>query len=396
MHADRPKADFDALAKETFDSPYGLYDELRARCPVARSDAWGGFWAFLRYDDVSQAAADSKTFITSVQNVVPKVAFTGRRPPLHFDPPDHTPYRRALNPLFSAARMAAIEAPTRRFCAELLAPLIARGHADICADFSTHLPIRVFAEWMNLRDEDASKLAAVGRAFNVAVQSNIDEVVKRTSLELYEIARELIARRKAHPLDIATDPTSALLAARHEGAALPEELLLGCIRQVLVVGIIAPTVMIGSIAVHLARHPELQDRLRRELSLLPDALEEFLRLYTPYRGFARTAAHEIERHGRTIKPGEPIALVYAAANRDPAKFERPDQFELQRENIADHLAFGRGPHHCPGAPLARIELRIALEELLTRTKSFALAGDIVPTRCPEIGALSVPLSFVPA
>jgi cytochrome P450 len=393
MSADRPKADFDALAPETFDSTYELYADLRARCPVARSDAWGGFWALLRYDDVSQAAADSKTFITSVQNVVPRVAFTGRRPPLHFDPPEHTPYRRALNPLFSPARLAALEGPTRRITVELLEPLIARGHADICADFSTHLPIRVFAEWMNLRDEDAQKLASVGRAFNVAVQSNIDEVVKRTSLELYDIARELIERRKAHPLDVATDPTSALLAARHEGEPLSEPLLLGCIRQVLVVGIIAPTVMIGSIAVHLARHPDLQDRLRREPQLIPDALEEFLRLYTPYRGFARTAAHEIERCGRTIKPGEPIALVYASANRDESKFPRADEFELGRENIAEHLAFGRGPHHCPGAPLARIELRIALEELLARTKSFALAGDVVPTRCPEIGALRVPLSL---
>ncbi|HMI90719.1 MAG TPA: hypothetical protein VK509_05115, partial [Polyangiales bacterium] len=137
---DRLRPDFDALASETFDSPYALYAELRARCPVARSDAFGGFWALLRYDDVSSAAADSKTFITSVQNVVPKVAFTGRRPPLHFDPPDHTPYRRALNPLFSPARLSAIEPTIRAICADLLDPLIARGHADICTDFSSHLP----------------------------------------------------------------------------------------------------------------------------------------------------------------------------------------------------------------------------------------------------------------
>jgi cytochrome P450 len=396
MSAERPKPDFDALAPETFDSPYPMYAELRARCPVARSDAWGGFWAFVRYDDVSRAAADSKTFITSVQNVVPKVAFTGRRPPLHFDPPDHTPYRRALNPLFSPARVAAIEGAVRRFTVDLLDPLIARGHGDICADFSSHMPIQVFAEWMSLRDEDARQLAVIGRAFNRAVQSNIDDIVKQTSLELYAIARALIARRKVEPLDPETDPTSALLAARHEGEPLPEELLLGCIRQVLVVGIIAPTVMIGSISVHLARDRELQDRLRREPALIPAAIEEFLRLYTPYRGFARTSKHTIVEHGRTIQPGEPIALVYASANRDETKFPRADQFELGRDNIADHLAFGRGPHHCPGAPLARVELRIALEELLARTQSFELDGAVIPTRCPEIGALAVPLKFVPA
>ena len=394
VSAERPKADFDALAPETFDSTYELYSELRARCPVARSDAWGGFWAFLRYEDVCQAASDFRLFTTTVQNVVPRVAFTGRRPPLHLDPPEHTPYRRALNPLFSAQRLAAMQAPTRRFVVELLEPLIARGHADICADFSTHLPIRVFAEWMNLRDEEATELATVGRAFNVAVQSNIDELVKSTSLQLYAIARELVARRKVQPLDPALDPTSALLAARHEGQPLPDELLIGCIRQVLVVGIIAPTVMIGSIAVHLARHPELQQRLRSTPELLPAALEEFLRLYTPYRGFARTATRPFELAGRTIQPGEPIALVYASANRDEHKFPRADQFELDRPNIADHVAFGRGPHQCPGAPLGRLQLQIALEELLGRTRSFALAGPIVPTRCPEIGALRVPLRLI--
>src|SRR5262245_37306077 len=129
MRPDKP--DFDALAPETFDTPYELYTELRERCPVAYSAAWGGFWAFLRYDEVCQAAADFRTFTTTVQNVVPKVAFTGRRPPLHFDPPDHTPYRRALNPLFSPDRLAAMEEPIRRFTCELLEPLLARGHGDI-------------------------------------------------------------------------------------------------------------------------------------------------------------------------------------------------------------------------------------------------------------------------
>ena len=193
--SDRPSADFDALASETFDSPYALYADLRARCPVARSDAWGGFWALLRYDDVANAAADSRTFVTSVQNVVPKVAFTGRRPPLHFDPPEHTPYRRALNPLFSPARLAAIEPMVRRICVDLLEPLIARGRGDICTDFSSHLPIRVFAEWMNLRDEEEAMLSAAGRAFNIAVQSILEQVMKETSLELFGMARELIARR---------------------------------------------------------------------------------------------------------------------------------------------------------------------------------------------------------
>lgn len=393
MPTQEPTSDFDALAPETFDSPYELYAELRSRCPVAHSTSWGGFWALLKYADVAPAASDYKTFVTSVQNVVPKVAFTGRRPPLHFDPPEHTPYRRALNPLFGNERMAALEAPIRRFATELLDPLIARGHGDLCADFSSHLPIRVFAEWMNISGEEAEALRAVGRAYNVAVQSNIDEQVKVSSLKLYDMARQLVADRKANPLDPKLDFTSALLAARSRGEPLPEDLVVGTIRQVLVVGIIAPTVMIGSIGVHLARDQTLQSKLREAPSLIPAALEEFLRLYTPYRGFARTPVRDVEIGGRTIHKDEPIALVYASANRDEAKFDRAAEFRMNRENIDEHLAFGRGPHNCPGAPLARLELRVATEELLARTRWFELSGEPTQTRFPEIGALSVPLRF---
>ena len=388
--------DFDALAPETFDSPHEVFAKLRPTCPVAYSKAWGGFWALLTYEDVARAAGDFRTFTTTVQNVVPKVAFTGRRPPLHLDPPEHTPYRRALNPLFSRERMAAMEAPTRRFVVELLAPLIARGKGDICADFSSHLPIRVFAEWMNIDEETADNLRKVGRAFNVAVQANMDEVVKETSLQLYAIARALIEERKARPLTVEGDAVTALLAARDGGEPLPEELILGCIRQVLVVGIIAPTVMIGSIAVHLCRDQALQRRLREAPELQEAALEEFLRLYTPYRGFARTARCPVEIGGRRIEPGEPIALVYASANRDEAKFPNGGEFVLGRENIGEHLAFGRGPHSCPGAPLARLQLRLALEELLKRTSRMELAGEITPTRMPEIGALNVPVRLTAA
>lgn len=388
-----PHQDFDALAPETFDSPYAVYADLRARCPVAHSDAWGGFWALMGYEDVRRVAGDSGRFITSVQNVVPKVAFTGRRPPLHLDPPEHTPYRAALNPLFNAARMAAIEAPTRRIVIDLLEPLLAKGQGDICAEFSSHLPIQVFAHWMNIADDQARVLSEVGRAYNIAVQANIDDVVKATSLQLYDMAKAVVEARREQPLDPAIDATSALLAARYQGRPLPEAMIIGTIRQVLVVGIIAPTVMIGSIAVHLSRDQALQARLRAEPALIPAAVEEFLRLYTPYRGFARTSVDDVEIGGRAIAAGEPIALVYASANRDEAKFKDADQFVLDRPNIGEHLAFGRGAHNCPGAPLGRLQLRIALEELLARTSGFDLNGEIRPTRFPEIGALSAPLIF---
>jgi cytochrome P450 len=179
-----------------------------------------------------------------------------------------------------------------------------------------------------------------------------------------------------------------------DGVPLPDDMIVGTIRQVLVVGIIAPTVMIGSIAVHLARHPQLQTQLRGDPGLVPAATEEFLRLYTPYRGFARTATSDVTLHGRTIPAGEPIALVYASANRDDTVFADAESFQLDRPNLHESVAFGRGPHSCLGAALARLEMRVALEELLRHTPGgFELAGEIVPTRFPEIGALRVPLRF---
>jgi cytochrome P450 len=392
---DAATADFDPEAPETFDSAHDLFADLRQRCPVAHTHGLGGFWALTRYADVKRAATDTDTFVTSVQNVIPKVAFTGRRPPLHLDPPEHTPYRRTLNPLLSQDRAERF-APYAAKCAQgLLAPMVANGGGDICADYASYLPVQVFGEWMNVPDHWVGPLHASGRAFILAVNLNQPERMRETSLKLYEMARELIALRRNDPRDPADDITAALLDARHDGEPLPEELIVGMVRQVLVVGIVAPTVLMGSIAIHLARNPDLQAQLRADPALVAPALEEFLRLYTPYRGFARTARCPVDFGGRTIPPGEAIALVYASANRDDAVFPQGDKFILDRPNIAEHLAFGRGPHHCPGVHLGRMEMRVMLAELLAATpQGFELAGEIAPARWPEIGAISVPLRFL--
>lgn len=385
--------DFDPLQPETFDSALTEYARLRAECPVAHSDAWGGFWALLKHDDVAAAAADFETFITSKQNVVPKVAFTGRRPPLHLDPPEHTPYRRALAPLLAPRKIERLEPITRRICRDLLASMVARGGGDICADYSAHMPVAVFAHWMNLSETAIAALTDAGRRYNIAVQSNDIDATKETSLLLYDMARELVRSRREAPLPVDEDAASALLAVRVDGEPLPEEMIVGTIRQVLVVGLIAPTVVIGSIAVHLGRDRALQDRLRAAPELIPAAVDELLRLYTPYRGFARTAVEDVAIRGRTIPAGEPIALVYASANRDGDVFEEPDCFRIDRPNMKDSLAFGRGPHMCVGAALGRLELIVATEELLAAAPGFSLAGEPKPTRFPEIGALSVPVRF---
>lgn len=386
--------DFDPLSAEDMNSAHVLYREMRGRCPVAHSNAWNGFWALLRYNDVVTALRRPDMFITSVQNVVPKVAFTGRRPPLHFDPPEHTPYRRALNPFFSEKKMQTLEPAIRAITIRLLEPLIRAGGGEICSEFTRKLPGHVFAEFFHLSPELAMSIKETSVVYNRALQEANDELVKETSLRLYDIARAIIEIRKAGPRDPAEDPTSALLQARgNDGELLPENLVLGTIRQMIVVGMIAPSVIIGCILVHLAQHPELERQLRDDPNSIGAAVEEYLRLFTPYRGFARTAKQDVEFGGRSIRKDEPIALVYSSANRDEGVFPDPDTFILNRPNLDKHIAFGLGPHRCAGAPLARLMLRVTLEELLRRARITGLMGEVRMTRWPEWGVLSAPVGL---
>ncbi|MFC7704404.1 cytochrome P450 [Plastorhodobacter daqingensis] len=386
--------EFDADVAEGFDDAHALFRRLRDHCPVAHSADFEGFWLLTRYEDVAAALSDSETFSTACQNVVPRVATSGRRPPLHLDPPEHTPYRRAIMPLFHPPRMAAWEPVVRKIVAELLQPLVARGAADICVDFSYRLPIFVLAEFFHIPAEQAERIRDIGADFNRALQVRDLAKLEQTSLFLYEVARDIIALRKEQPLDPGVDPTSALLAARDDaGNPLPDDMLLGTIRQLLVVGIIAPTTFTGSMAIHLARHPEHFALLKAQPDLIPAALEELLRLYTPYRGFARTATRDVEIGGRLIRKDEPIALAFTAANRDPEAFDDPDSFRLDRSGDRQHMAFGRGPHQCAGAPLARLMLRVTLEEMIARTNGWEITGPVPMTTWPEYGPLSVPVRF---
>lgn len=386
-----PRADdFDARAPETFDSPHETYRELRAQCPVAHSGDYGGFWALTRFDDVERAAKDSDLFISSVKAVVPSDPRGIRRPPLNFDAPRHTPFRRALDRTLHRARLERLEPRLTEHARREMAEYVAGG-GDICQTFGTVYPAYTAAEWLNLADEQVPQLAEHASEWVDAWRRQDAEAVTARSERLYDIARGLVADRRKRPQDPDADPASSLLSQTLDGEPLPDELVVGALRQSLVVGMVAPPILFGGICVHLARDPELQHRLRRDPSLLPAAMEEFIRLYTPYRGFARTVSEPVTLHGRTIAPNEPVTLVYASANRDERMFDNPDEFVLDRPNIGRHLGFGRGRHRCAGMSLARLSLRIGLEQLLTQTGHIELDGPVETTRMPEVGAQAVPL-----
>jgi cytochrome P450 len=166
-----------------------------------------------------------------------------------------------------------------------------------------------------------------------------------------------------------------------------------CIRQVLIVAMVAPAIIIAAMTRHLCQDKELQQRLRGDPSLIPAAVEEFVRLYTPYRGFSRTSVCPVTISGQEIKPKEPIAMTYAAANRDPAHFKDPDKFILNRENIHTHLGFGRGKHRCAGMVFGRTMLRVFLQVLFRQTEDLDMNGEPEYARLPEVGMIGCPVRF---
>lgn len=388
------RADFDVPEHEDFDSPHALFSKLRSECPVAWSNDLGGFWAVTRHAEARDVLENWRMFTTVIQNVVPPVATTQRRPPLHLDPPGNIPYRNAILKHLTPERLDAWGNRIETMVARFLDPWLDRGGGDICAEFSFLLPIALLAEFFNLAPSEAERIRVVGAEFNMALQRQDLDTLRSKSDELYDIARALIADRVAHPRDPDTDPTASLLAVRIDGEPLAHDMVLGALRQFLLVGIIAPTTFIGSMAVHLARHPEHHARLKEDPALVPDALEELLRLYTPYRGFARTAREDTVLGGRQIRAGDALAVVFTSANRDAAVFEDPDDFKLDR-SARDLLTFGRGPHMCPGAPLARLLLREVLRQLTGKTERLELRGEVEMTRWPEYGPLRAEFRVLP-
>ncbi len=389
-----PAADFDPLAEEFVRDPHATWARLRAECPVARGGRWG-FWALTRYDDIVAASSRPADFTSSQGIVVPKNPVSGRRAPLHFDPPEHPRYRRPLNAVLADERVLALEPVMRELAAELIDPFVSAGGGEFVATVSSPYAGLVFAEILRLPRDLARELNASGERFEHA-QAHFDtETAERENQHLYAECRKIVAARRAAPLDPGEDIVSALLAVRVEGQPLDDEFVAGSLRQLLIAAHVAPTALLASAVDHLARNPELQGRLRADRSLIPAALEELLRLYAPNQGFARTATRDVEVRGRTVRAGEMAALVLPSANRDPDVFPDPETFVLGR-TPNPHLAFGHGPHKCAGVAAARAELRIALEELLERTATFERAGEPEMLGWPVYGPETLPLRCVPA
>lgn len=377
--------DWDPRAESVLSDQCAAYDEIRRGCPVAYSDALE--WSVFRHQDVVTVLSDPDTFSsqTSERRVVPN----------GMDPPEHTAYRRAIEPYFTADRMAAFE-PVCQAIASSLLKTLSDGDTLECIEayalpfavkcqcaflgWPEHLETQL-REWMRKNQEATlaghrTDLAAVADEFKAHVQN-------------------LLRTRRDSGSEDCSDVTAQLMRTRVNGAPLTDDELTSILRNWTAgeVGSLASAV--GIILHHLASDEALQQRVRSEPALVPTAIDEILRISGPLVLNKRVAKRDVQLGARSIRAGERVTVMWIAANRDEQVFEHAAQVRLERDP-RDNLLYGAGIHVCPGAPLARLELRVAVAAILQRTRQIELLPDSPPKTAvfPSNGFTTLPLRCV--
>jgi cytochrome P450 len=372
--------DFDHTDPAWAADPYPIWDDLRRRCPVAHSERYGGTWLPVTHELVSEVAYDTEHFtsrsvVVSERRPGPEdlPAPIGLSPPITSDPPYHAIIRRMLLPAFTPKPIAALEPFTRELCRELLDGTAGRTSLDAAVDYAQHIPVRVIVRFLGFPQEDADLF----RRFIRLVLEEVDRPAEERETmftELDDYIDAQIADHLARPRD---DLTSFLLEAEIDGSKLPTEQVSGTMILLMIAGIDTTWSAIGAALWHLARQPADRRRLARDAGLMGTAVEEFLRAYAPVT-MARLVSTDFDFHGHPFKRGDWLLLPFPAANRDPDVFENPGLVRLDRARNR-HAAFGLGRHRCLGSNLARMELRVALEEWLARYPDFELSDPTAVT-----------------
>ena len=374
--------------------PFPLYDQLRDAAPVAWC-ASRGFWALTSHRDVAAVSVDPERFRSGAGILVDEIGHSYDSPPtmMHTDPPAHTRYRRLVQPSFKPTAVRPLDAPIRTMAAALLDALRAGEPVDVVRSLSVPFPLQVICE---LLGTDPTMWPTFYEWSEAAIPGTreMDEAQRgAVQLEMWGYLVGLAAERRSSPQD---DVVSQLALAEIDGEALSDAELAMFLIQLLVAGNETTRNLISGGLVALAEHPDQLDRLVADPQLIPTAVEELLRWTAPVVSFLRTATRDTELSGTPIAAGDPVLMVYAAANRDPAVFgPTAGALDVGRDPNP-HLALGFGTHFCLGAPLARLEARIVLEELLARFSSIELAGDVERSPSSIIaGVTRAPLIFRP-
>jgi cytochrome P450 len=366
--------DWDHTDPQWVNDPYPIWEDLRQRCPVAHTDRYGGGWFPATHEGVSAIANDTEHFTSRtviVNNGRPGEealpAPIGVAPPITSDPPFHQIARRLILPAFSPGAINPLEPQIRELCIMLLDRV---GESDLVngsSDYAQNIPPAVIRQLLGFPEADEE----IFRQIIHMVAETVDLPVDERELAFEPIIEYFTTQIEDHQANPRDDLTSYLLSVELDGQKLSMEHVFGTMVLLLIAGIDTTWSALSASLLHLATHPQDLARLVDEPELMPIAIEEFLRFYAPVT-MARLVKADMEFLGCPMKEYDWILLGFPAANRDPAAFKDADQFIIDRRENR-HLAFGLGIHRCLGSNLARLELRVAIEEFIKRYPRFELA-----------------------
>ena len=354
---------------------YELLDAEREQGPFLLNDARPRpFWMITEYEHVLEALQMPDVFSNDVTSALNPRRTTDLLPQ-HLNPPQHTARRRVLNRWFAPAAVRRLEPLVLRRCVELIEELRPKGGCDLVSDFAIRFPTDLFLATLNLPISDGAVfLEHVENVFKSFAGRGLKQAAISTEW-IRGYFDQAIADREQAPQDTETDFISRLLVATPGGEPMPREDIITICYTAMLAGLDTTRSALGYIFHHLALDPDLRHRLTAQPELWPKAVEEFLRLYPLVYMDGRLVTRDIDFHGMPLRKGNIVWLGLGTANHDPEKFANPLTFDLDREHVNHHLAFGAGPHRCMGMHLARHELIIAVTEWHKRIPDYELAGD---------------------
>jgi len=393
-------SEFDPFDAGVVEDPWDFFAALRREAPVYRlpNDA---YTIISRYGDVRQAALSPEIFSSNLVALLLQGETSGDGPRVLevptggaqavdvlaiADAPHHTRQRKLSNKAFSMRRVASIEPHLRALAEKLVGSFLPRGSADWVKEMAVPLPVTIIAELIGLPLADAPKLKRWSDA-SVALLSGINtpEQLSANISEINELIGYLAAQFDAARDTPKDDVLGDLIRASQDlGEALSRDEVVSILMQLLTAGNETTTSLIGGALMLMLKTPGLEARLRADTGLIEPFIEEAIRLEAPFYGHFRVVRTDTEVAGVPLPKGTRLMLSWASANRDEREFGRPEEVDLNRPNLRGHLSFGIGAHHCIGAALARLETRLALETLLARTRSLALAGENDFTHVPSL------------
>jgi cytochrome P450 len=348
--------------------PYPTFKRLRDEAPIYYNERYD-VWALSRHAEVEKALVNWETF-SSARSDILEILQSGMELPsgvvLFEDPPLHTMHRGLMSRVFTPKRMAALEDEVRAFCARCLDPLVGTDRFDIVAELGAVMPMRVIGMLLGIPESEQTAVRDKSDAF-LRTEAGKPMEVQQDAIANGEMFAEYVEWRSTHPSD---DLMTALLNAEFDDETgttrtLTRDEVLTYTQVLAGAGNETTGRLIGWLAKLLAEHPDQRRDLVEDRSLLPKAVDEALRFEPTGPHIARYVARDVEYHGTTVPEGSAILLLIGAANRDERRYQRPDTFDIHRDD-GQHLTFGYGLHYCLGANLARLEGRVALDELLSR------------------------------